>query len=304
MDVTVSIVNHEHRDAVLASLRALEDDPARQASVELIVVDNVSQDGSVDAIREAFPDAEVIARTQRAGYGANHNVALAAANGRYALLLNDDTFVTPATIDRLVAALDADPGLAVAAPTVRHQHRGGRADAVAAPVAAAGRARRAAPRGAARARGWRDRVGDGLRADGPHRRRSGRSAASTRSSSCTPRRSTSARGWSTPATASPPSRTRSSSTTGRRRPAWSRPERAVEMARSRRRYWHKHYGLPARLAAQAVVAAQFAAMAFGARRDRARARPLLLQASVSLTGRPGDGLRERAAAFNRSRAHR
>jgi N-acetylglucosaminyl-diphospho-decaprenol L-rhamnosyltransferase len=79
------------------------------------------------------------------------------------------------------------------------------------------------------------------------------------------------------------------------------PERAVEMARSRRRYWRKHYGTPARLAAQAVVGAQFAAMACRARGDRARARPLLLQAAVSLTGRPDGGLRERADAFNRSR---
>jgi hypothetical protein len=82
------------------------------------------------------------------------------------------------------------------------------------------------------------------------------------------------------------------------------PERAVEMARSRRRYWRKHYALPARIAAQAVVGAQFAAMALRARRDRARARPLMLQAAVSLTGRPASGLRERAELFNSAEMRR
>ena len=118
VDVTVSIVNHENREAVLASLRALDGDTGRRARSEVVVVDNVSLDGSAEAIREAFPAVQVLERGARAGYGANHNLALRRAQGRYVLLLNDDAQVTPGAIDTLAAALDADPTAAVAAPAV------------------------------------------------------------------------------------------------------------------------------------------------------------------------------------------
>ena len=98
-DVTVSIVNHESRDDVLASLRALEDDATRTRSLQVIVVDNASRDGSAEAFAQAFPRVELIARRTRAGYGANHNLALARAEGAYVLFLNDDAVVRPGAID-------------------------------------------------------------------------------------------------------------------------------------------------------------------------------------------------------------
>src|SRR5918998_3388620 len=120
VDVTVSIVNHESRESVLASLAALEADTVRAATLQVIVVDNVSRDGSAAAIREAFPAVEVIEREERAGYGANHNLALARAEGRHVLFLNDDAQVRPGAIDALAGYLDAHPEVAVAAPTLVH----------------------------------------------------------------------------------------------------------------------------------------------------------------------------------------
>jgi GT2 family glycosyltransferase len=301
VDVTVSIVNHEHREAVLESLRALEDDDGRRARVEVIVVDNVSQDGSPGAIREAFPGVHVIARAQRAGYGANHNAALAVARGRHALLLNDDTRVLPGAIDRLCAALDADAQVAVAAPCVRTP--AGTVEPTLWPrpslrVDVLGALRREAPPVAdGEAIGWAMGCAlmvrtDAIRAVG------GFDEAffmySEEIDLCTRLVDAGGRIASVPDAVVVHD--------GQASTGLESPERAVEMARSRRRYWHKHYGLPARLAAEAIVGAQFAAMALlRARGDRARARPLLLQAAVSLTGRPSRGLRERAEAFNRSR---
>jgi GT2 family glycosyltransferase len=299
VDVTVSIVNHENRDAVLASLRALEDDPGRRARLEVIVVDNVSQDGSADAIRRAFPDVQVIAREQRAGYGANHNAALAVARGRHALLLNDDALIQPGAIDLLSAALDADPRAAVAAPSVRT--RAGAPEPTLWPrpslrLDVLGALRRQAPPVAhGDDIGWATGCALMVRTDAV-RAVGGFDEAffmySEEIDLCTRLLDAGDRIASVPAALVVHD--------GQASTGLESPERAIEMARSRRRYWSKHYGPAARVAAQAIVAAQFAAMAFRERRDRARARPLLLQAAVSLTGRPLGGLRERAAAFNRS----
>jgi GT2 family glycosyltransferase len=299
VDVTVSIVNHENRDAVLESLRALAKDDTRMAQVEIIVVDNVSQDGSVGAINAAFPDVQVIARTQRAGYGANHNAALAIAKGRHALLLNDDARVTAGAIDGLCAALDADPHAAIAAPLVRTSD--GAVEPTLWPrpslrIDVLGALRRQAPPAATGdSIGWATGCALMVRADAVRALGGfdeGFFMYSEEIDLCTRAVDAGHRIVSVPDAVV--------THDGQVSTGLESPERAVEMARSRRRYWRKHYGFGARVAAQAVVAAQFAATAFRARRDRERARPLLLQAAVSLTGRPSRGLRERAEAFNRS----
>jgi GT2 family glycosyltransferase len=82
------------------------------------------------------------------------------------------------------------------------------------------------------------------------------------------------------------------------------PERAVEMARSRRRYQERHFSATGRLVTRAAQSAQFALLALQARLRGRPARPFWLQA-VGAWREPGPpGLRERAAAFNASRAER
>jgi GT2 family glycosyltransferase len=120
VDVTVSIINHESRDAVLACLAALDRDAARQATLQTIVVDNASQDGSTAAIRAAFSNLELIERTERHGFGANHNVALARARGRHVLLLNADAHPEPGAIDALAAYLDAHTAVGIVGPRIVH----------------------------------------------------------------------------------------------------------------------------------------------------------------------------------------
>ncbi len=117
-DVAVSIVNHGNRELLLACLASLADDPGRRASTEIVVLDNASEDGSAEAVRERFPDVRVLARPFRAGFGANHNAIIASTASRHVLILNEDTIVEPGTIDRLVAELDARPSAAAVAPRI------------------------------------------------------------------------------------------------------------------------------------------------------------------------------------------
>jgi N-acetylglucosaminyl-diphospho-decaprenol L-rhamnosyltransferase len=302
VDVTVSIVNHDNRDAVLASLAALAADEPRAAETEVIVVDNVSQDGSAAAIRAAYPDVTVIERSDRAGFGANHNLGLRHAKGRHVLMLNDDARVGPGAIDALSRCLDEQPDVAMAAPTV------------------------VSPKGVVEPTFW---PRPSLRLDVLGALRPGR-PPSVEAGSGTPI------GWVTGCAmmvrrdavaavggfdegffmysdeidlctrlvdaghriARVPEATVIHE--GQLSTGLNSPERAVEMARSRRRYWRKHYSRPARLAAQAVVGAQFAAMALKALLLRRPARPMLLQAASCFRDLGEPGLRERAEEFNRS----
>ena len=82
-DVSVSLVNTNSRELLLACLDSLQGTDA-----EVVVLDNASEDGSVAAVRERFPEVQVIEQKHRAGFGANHNTVIRATTGRYVFVLN------------------------------------------------------------------------------------------------------------------------------------------------------------------------------------------------------------------------
>jgi GT2 family glycosyltransferase len=82
---------------------------------ETIVVDHGSTDGTLELVRERFPDVRVIEQENR-GMGGGNNTGMRAAQGRYVLLLNSDAWVVGDALDRLVAYADAHPDVALAAP--------------------------------------------------------------------------------------------------------------------------------------------------------------------------------------------
>jgi GT2 family glycosyltransferase len=110
-DLSISIVNTNSRELLLACLESL-----RGADAEIVVLDNASEDGSADAVRERFPDARLIAQDFRAGFGANHNTVIRATTGRYVYVLNEDTTAQDWGFDRMVAFLDANPRVAALGP--------------------------------------------------------------------------------------------------------------------------------------------------------------------------------------------
>ena len=93
----------------------------------VIVVDNASNDGSVDMARQRFPQVEVIVNEANIGYPRANNVGLrhlgfraagdvASSAPRYALLLNPDTELPRDALARMVDFMDARPEIGVAGP--------------------------------------------------------------------------------------------------------------------------------------------------------------------------------------------
>ncbi len=110
-DISVSIVNTNSRELLLACLESLHG-----SDVEVVVLDNASEDGSVAAVREQFTGVRVIEQRHRAGFGANQNTVIRATTGRYVFVLNEDTTSEDWGFDRMVAHLDANPRVAALAP--------------------------------------------------------------------------------------------------------------------------------------------------------------------------------------------
>jgi N-acetylglucosaminyl-diphospho-decaprenol L-rhamnosyltransferase len=114
MELSIVIVSFNARADLERCLESLH--AARPAAThEIVVVDNASTDGSADAARRQ-PDVRVIDAGANIGFARANNIGIRASSGTNILLLNSDTVVPAGTIDRLLAALDQEPGVAVAGP--------------------------------------------------------------------------------------------------------------------------------------------------------------------------------------------
>jgi N-acetylglucosaminyl-diphospho-decaprenol L-rhamnosyltransferase len=108
------VVNTNRREHLLACLDAIRSTHPVGIDYEVLVLDNASDDGSADAVRDLHPEARVIARERRTGKAENDTELLRDAGGRYCLLLNEDSELQPGATAALLAALDENPGAAAA----------------------------------------------------------------------------------------------------------------------------------------------------------------------------------------------
>ncbi len=108
------VVNTNGREFLLACLQAIERTAPAGVESEVLVLDNASDDGSAQAVRDLGRDIRLIELDRRSGKAANDSTLLREARGRYCLLLNEDSELQPGAVEALVGALDADPGAAVA----------------------------------------------------------------------------------------------------------------------------------------------------------------------------------------------
>jgi N-acetylglucosaminyl-diphospho-decaprenol L-rhamnosyltransferase len=110
------VVNTDGRDYLLACLAAIEATHPDGIEHEILVLDNASSDGSTDAVRTLGGEIRLLALEQRTGKAQNDSTLLKQANGRYCLLLNEDSEIRSGAVAALVAALDSDPRAAAAGP--------------------------------------------------------------------------------------------------------------------------------------------------------------------------------------------
>jgi GT2 family glycosyltransferase len=123
------VVNWNGREFVLEAVESL----LRQdvSSLEVVVVDNASTDGSDACIEERFPSRVRLLRNDRnLGWGAANNAAIRASSAPYVILLNSDARAEPAFARELIAAAAADARVGMVAAKVLDHERPGVIDTV------------------------------------------------------------------------------------------------------------------------------------------------------------------------------
>jgi N-acetylglucosaminyl-diphospho-decaprenol L-rhamnosyltransferase len=115
MDVSIIILSYNTRDLLRACLRSVAAGTAG-LTVETIVVDNGSADGSAEMVAREFPEAVLIAHGANLGFAGGNNRAIERCSGRFVLLLNADAALQRATLAALVGYLERHPRVGAAGP--------------------------------------------------------------------------------------------------------------------------------------------------------------------------------------------
>jgi len=117
--ISVVIVNWNNQTDTLSCLASLSH--CQYPELEIIVVDNGSTDGSVDAIKEKYTKVKVLKNVANLGYtgGNNQGIRTAFEQGAdYILLLNNDAEIAPDSLEILVEFLESQPKAWAAAPLI------------------------------------------------------------------------------------------------------------------------------------------------------------------------------------------
>jgi N-acetylglucosaminyl-diphospho-decaprenol L-rhamnosyltransferase len=110
IEISFCIVNTDGREMLLRSISSVEAERGVLGlQTELLVLDNGSDDGSADAVRSLGGDLQLIALDERRGKARNDSELMERSQGRYCLLLNEDSELRPGATAALHAALEADP---------------------------------------------------------------------------------------------------------------------------------------------------------------------------------------------------
>ena len=117
--VAAIVVNYRTPEVTIACVESLL--AARDVDLSIVVVDNASNDDSVERIRARFPDVHLLARDVNDGYtgGNNAGVAMARELGvSYVLVLNSDTVVDADCPRLLVEEASRDARVALVTPRI------------------------------------------------------------------------------------------------------------------------------------------------------------------------------------------
>lgn len=110
MDVSIIILNYNTKQLTLSAIESVYRSETGYR-YEIILVDNASTDGTVEAVRKNYPEVRTIVSPTNVGFSRGNNTGIRQACGRYILLLNSDTIMQPDTLEIMVRFMDEHPNV-------------------------------------------------------------------------------------------------------------------------------------------------------------------------------------------------
>ena len=97
--ITVGMNHRKYLEALYGSLYGVG---CPDAELETVYVDNCSTDGSVDWLRENYPQVRIVVNTEPLGFGENNNKGVMASKGDYIGIVNPDIVLEQGSINSIM----------------------------------------------------------------------------------------------------------------------------------------------------------------------------------------------------------
>ena len=123
MDLSIIIVNYTTKDFLLPCVKGIIEN-TKNLEYEIIIVDNASEDGSAEYVKQKlmkrFDMVRLIEPGANIGFSAGNNLGIKAGKGRYALIINSDILIWDNALEQMVNFMDKRPKAGIAGPRLLH----------------------------------------------------------------------------------------------------------------------------------------------------------------------------------------
>ncbi|MEM2562117.1 MAG: glycosyltransferase family 2 protein [Candidatus Bathyarchaeia archaeon] len=113
--ISVIIPTHNRKEEVIRLVRSLFKS-SYSNKLEIIVVDDASNDGTSDSLKNLFPNIVIMRNKQEKLPSESRNIGIKLSHGEYIFLIDDDNIVDPNAIMELVYFLEKNPEVGIAGP--------------------------------------------------------------------------------------------------------------------------------------------------------------------------------------------
>jgi GT2 family glycosyltransferase len=118
IDLSICIVTYKARKQLRECLDSLRASQSAELACEIIVVDNFSDDGTLEMLQREYHEVRVICLSENQGYTRPMNLALRQARGTFLLQLNPDTIILPGVLQHLYRYMENHPECGICTPKV------------------------------------------------------------------------------------------------------------------------------------------------------------------------------------------
>lgn len=115
-DLSIIIVNWNVANLLKACLDSILNNPPPDFTLEIIVVDSASTDGSADMLRRDYPQVKLFPQPENVGFTRGNNIGLRVSNGRFILLLNPDTEIPGDALAEMLRYMVANSCVGIIGP--------------------------------------------------------------------------------------------------------------------------------------------------------------------------------------------
>jgi len=117
-DISIIIVNYKVKEYIIPCIESIYTHTSKSLRYEILVIDNNSNDGSIDAIKSQFSEVKLYENTENIGFSKAVNQGVETATGKYLFILNPDTKLIEDSVSDLYAFLENHEAVAVVGPAL------------------------------------------------------------------------------------------------------------------------------------------------------------------------------------------